>query len=80
MNEVPSQNVDLVVIGAGPAGLASAISAKKNGVQDLVIVERNSWLGGILPQCIHDGFGLALFKEQMTGPEYAQRYVNEIEN
>lgn len=79
MSELPSKNVDLIVIGAGPAGLAAAISARKNGVQDLVIVERNSWLGGILPQCIHDGFGLALFKEQMAGPEYAQRYIDEIE-
>ena len=78
MEEFPSRNVDLVVIGAGPAGMAAAISAKKNGVQDLVLVERNGWLGGILPQCIHDGFGLELFKEQLTGPEYAQRYIYEL--
>ncbi len=78
MSELPSQNIDLVVIGAGPAGLAAAISAKKNGLKDLIIVERNGWLGGILPQCIHDGFGLELFKEQMTGPEYAQRYLDEL--
>ena len=71
-------DVDLVVIGAGPAGLAAAVSAKKNGVQNLVLVERNGWLGGILPQCIHDGFGLELFKEQLTGPEYAQRYIDEL--
>jgi len=74
-----AKKVDLVVIGGGPAGLAAAIGAKKNGVQNLVVVERNDWLGGILPQCIHDGFGLELFKEQLTGPEYAQRYVNELE-
>ena len=78
MSELPSQDVDLIVIGAGPAGLAAAISARKNGLQNLVIIERNGWLGGILPQCIHDGFGLELFKEQMTGPEYAQRYVDEL--
>ncbi len=78
VSELPSQDVDLVVIGAGPAGLAAAISARKNGLQNLVIIERNGWLGGILPQCIHDGFGLELFKEQMTGPEYAQRYVDEL--
>jgi NADPH-dependent 2,4-dienoyl-CoA reductase/sulfur reductase-like enzyme len=78
VEEFPSRDVDLVVIGAGPAGLAAAISAKKNGVQDLVLVERNGWLGGILTQCIHDGFGLELFKEQLTGPEYAQRYIDEL--
>jgi NADPH-dependent 2,4-dienoyl-CoA reductase/sulfur reductase-like enzyme len=78
VEEFPSRDVDLVVIGAGPAGLAAAISAKKNGVQDLVLVERNDWLGGILTQCIHDGFGLELFKEQLTGPEYAQRYIDEM--
>ena len=78
MTELPSRDVDLVLICAGPAGLAAAISAKKNGVQNVVIVERNGWLGGILPQCIHDGFGLELFKEQLTGPEYAQRYIDEL--
>ena len=78
MSEFPSQDVDLVVVGAGPAGLAAAISAKKSGIQDLVVIERNDWLGGILPQCIHDGFGLELFKEQLTGPEYAQRYIDEL--
>jgi NADPH-dependent 2,4-dienoyl-CoA reductase/sulfur reductase-like enzyme len=78
VSEFPSRDVDLLVVGAGPAGLAAAISAKKSGVQDLVIIERNDWLGGILPQCIHDGFGLELFKEQLTGPEYAQRYIDEL--
>ena len=80
MSDFPSQNVDLVVIGAGPAGLAAAISAKKNGVNDLVLLERNNWLGGILPQCIHDGFGLEIFQEHLTGPEYAQRYIDELKN
>ncbi len=78
MNDFTSRDVDLVVIGGGPAGLAAAISAKKNGVQDLIIIERNNWLGGILPQCIHDGFGLELFQEPLTGPEYAQRYIDEM--
>ena len=78
MSNFDSRDVDLVVIGAGPAGLAAAISAKKNGVNDLVVVERNNWLGGILPQCIHDGFGLEIFKEQLTGPEYAQRYIDKV--
>jgi NADPH-dependent 2,4-dienoyl-CoA reductase/sulfur reductase-like enzyme len=78
VNEFKSRDQDLVVIGAGPAGLAAAISAKKNGVQNLVVVERNDWLGGILPQCIHDGFGIELFQMQLTGPEYAQRYIDEL--
>jgi len=78
VSELQVQDVDLLVIGAGPAGLAAAVSAKKNGLQNLVVVERNGWLGGILPQCIHDGFGLEIFKEQLTGPEYAQRYIDEL--
>jgi len=79
MSDFVSRDVDLVVVGGGPAGLAAAISAKKNGVQNLVILERNNWLGGILPQCIHDGFGIEIFKEALTGPEYAQRYIDEVE-
>ena len=79
MNEFISRTVDLLIIGGGPAGLAAAISAKKDGIQDLIIVERNDWLGGILPQCIHDGFGLEIFQESLTGPEYAQRYIDELE-
>jgi NADPH-dependent 2,4-dienoyl-CoA reductase/sulfur reductase-like enzyme len=78
VSELQFQDVDLIVIGAGPAGLAAAVSAKKKGLQNLVVVERNGWLGGILPQCIHDGFGLEIFKEQLTGPEYAQRYIDEL--
>jgi thioredoxin reductase len=79
MSDLPVQTVDLVIVGAGPAGLAAAISAKKSGLENIIILDRNSWLGGILPQCIHDGFGLELFKEQLTGPEYAQRYIDELE-
>ena len=73
MTELLSQDVDLVVIGGGPAGLATAISARKNGVENLIVVERNDWLGGILPQCIHDGFGLEVFKEQLTGPRVCSK-------
>ena len=67
---------DIVIIGGGPAGLAAAIQAKENGVKDVCIVERGGFLGGILVQCIHNGFGLHTFKEELTGPEYAQRYID----
>lgn len=69
---------DLVIIGGGPAGLAAAISARKNGLKDILLIERDKILGGILNQCIHDGFGLHTFKEALTGPEYAQRYIDEF--
>lgn len=66
---------DLIVIGGGPAGLAAAISAKKEGINDILILERDNELGGILNQCIHNGFGLHTFKEELTGPEYAARFI-----
>ena len=69
---------DLVIIGGGPAGLAAAIAAKEAGVEDLLILERDSVLGGILNQCIHNGFGLHTFKEELTGPEYADRYIEKV--
>lgn len=71
------KNVDLVIIGGGPAGLAAAIAARKAGVQDLVILERDKEPGGILNQCIHNGFGLHTFKEELTGPEYAARFAEQ---
>lgn len=67
---------DLVVIGGGPAGLAAASEAKKNGIDKVLILERDKEAGGILNQCIHNGFGLHYFKEELTGPEYAQRFIN----
>ena len=73
-----SSNVDVAVIGGGPAGLAAAISAKKHGAKKVLILDRNSWLGGILPQCIHDGFGVEETGESMTGPEYAEMYINMV--
>lgn len=70
---------DIVIIGGGPAGLAAAAAAKKAGVDDILILERDSYLGGILNQCIHNGFGLHTFKEELTGPEYAARFEKEVE-
>lgn len=69
---------DLVIIGGGPAGLASAIEAYNNGVKEIIILERDKYLGGILQQCIHNGFGLDYFKEELTGPEYAQRFIDKL--
>ncbi|GLI51865.1 pyridine nucleotide-disulfide oxidoreductase [Tepidanaerobacter syntrophicus] len=71
-------NYDVIVIGAGPAGLASAVEAKKSGAQNVLLVERDNALGGILQQCIHPGFGLHIFDEELTGPEYAYRFVEEV--
>ena len=70
---------DIVVIGGGPAGLAAAIEAKNNGAQSILVIERDRELGGILQQCIHNGFGLMVFKEELTGPEYAERFIDELE-
>ena len=70
------RSVDVLVIGAGPAGLAAAVSAKENGIGSLLVLEREKEAGGILRQCIHNGFGLHRFKEELTGPEYARRDVD----
>lgn len=72
------KNYDIIIIGGGPAGLAAAISAYDNGSRDILILEREPVLGGILNQCIHNGFGLTRFKESLTGPEYAYRFVEEV--
>ena len=70
---------DIVIIGGGPAGLAAAVSAKRGGISSILILERDRELGGILNQCIHNGFGLHTFKEELTGPEYAQRFIDQVE-
>ena len=71
----PALHLDLAIIGSGPAGLAAAVKAKQLGIKDVVVFERDERPGGILPQCIHNGFGLQKFKEELTGPEYANRYI-----
>lgn len=72
------ENYDLVIVGGGPAGLAAAEAARKNGIENMIILERDKELGGILNQCIHNGFGLHTFKEELTGPEYAQRFIDRV--
>ncbi|MDO5551721.1 MAG: FAD/NAD(P)-binding oxidoreductase, partial [Lachnospiraceae bacterium] len=69
---------DIVIIGGGPAGLAAAVAARKSGVDSILILERDKELGGILNQCIHNGFGLHTFKEELTGPEYAARFIDQV--
>lgn len=73
-----TKHTDVAVIGAGPAGLAAAIAARKEGAQNVLIIERDIALGGILQQCIHPGFGLSYFKKELTGPEYAGRFIDKI--
>ena len=70
---------DVVIIGGGPAGLAAAVELHKQGIRNMIILEREAALGGILRQCIHDGFGLGRFGESLSGPEYAQAFIDEVE-
>ncbi len=72
-------NFDIVIVGGGPAGLAAAIAAKENGAASILVLERDQELGGILNQCIHNGFGLHTFQEELTGPEYAARYIERLQ-
>ncbi len=74
-----NMNCDVVVVGGGPAGLAAAVSAKEEGAEKVLIIERDNALGGILQQCIHPGFGLTRFKEELTGPEYYSRFTKKVE-
>ena len=74
-----SKKIDTVIIGGGPAGLSSAVALYKSGVKDIIILEREAQLGGILRQCIHDGFGLDRFRENLSGPEYASHFIKEVE-
>ena len=71
---------EVIIIGGGAAGLAAAVACQQKGIKDILIIERGNYLGGILNQCIHDGFGLEKFKTSLTGPEYAQRYIDRVAN
>ncbi len=72
------KNYDVVIVGGGPAGMAAAIGARESGAESILMVDREKEAGGILWQCIHNGFGLHHFKEELTGPEYAQRYLEQV--
>lgn len=74
-----NHKAEVAIIGGGPAGLATAVSVKEQGAEQVIVLDRNSWLGGILPQCIHDGFGVEETGYSMTGPEYARKYIELVE-
>ncbi len=80
LNNKLKKTYDTVIIGGGPAGLASAIRCWQLGIKDILVIERDSYPGGILPQCIHGGFGLKIFNRELTGPEYSRIFVDKLKN
>ena len=78
MSSINIEEIDVIIVGGGPAGLAAAVELYKKGIRSMLIIEREKQLGGILRQCIHDGFGLTRFKTTLSGPEYAQRFIDEV--
>jgi NADPH-dependent 2,4-dienoyl-CoA reductase/sulfur reductase-like enzyme len=80
IHTLPDTRYDLAVIGGGPAGMAAALRASELGVKKIIILERNPYLGGILPQCIHNGFGLKFFKKDLTGPQYSQVFIDRLKD
>ena len=78
--KILNKKVDLLIMGGGPAGIAAGVMAYEYGLKNILFVDRNEYLGGILPQCIHDGFCLEILKKSITGPEYAHHYIQKLKN
>ena len=80
MSKILKRQVDVAVIGGGPGGMGAAIRARQEGAQEVVLIERSEELGGMLPQCIHNGFGIHYFKEELTGPAYTYKLISQAQS